>query len=61
MATSEERVDQLERSLQQAGNALQAANFRIATLETAAGALTPPATITPSASMVDIACARETL
>ena len=41
MATSEERLEQLERSLQQAGNALQAANYRIATLETAAGAPTP--------------------
>ena len=54
MATSEERLEQLERSLQQAGNALQAANYRIATLETAAGAPTPPATTTPSASMVDM-------
>ena len=54
MATSEERLEQLERSLQQAGSALQASNYRIATLETAAGAGTPPATTTPSASMVDM-------
>ena len=47
-------TEQLERSLQQAGNALQAANCRIATLETAAGAPTPLATTTPSASMVDL-------
>ena len=55
MATSEERLEQLERSLQQAGSALQAANCRITTLETAAGAATTPsATTTPSASMVDM-------
>ena len=36
MAT-EERLEQLERSLQQAGNALQAANYRISSLETASG------------------------
>ena len=55
MATSEERLEQLERSLQQAGTALQAANCRIATLDTAAGAATTPsATTTPSASMVDV-------
>ena len=53
MTTSEERLEQLERSLQQAGSALQAANYRIATLESAAGATTPTAT-TPSASMVDM-------
>ena len=53
MATSEERLEQLERSLQQAGSALQAANYRIATLESAAGATTLTAT-TPSASMVDM-------
>ena len=46
MAT-EERLEQLERSLQQAGNALQAANYRISSLETAAG------TTTSAASMVD--------
>ena len=47
MAT-EERLDQLERSLHQAGNALQAANYRIASLQTAAG------TTTSAASMVDM-------
>ena len=47
MAT-EERLEQLERSLQQAGNALQAANYRIASLESAAG------TTTSAASMVDM-------
>ena len=47
MAT-EERLEQLERSLQQAGNALQAANYRISSLETAAG------TTTSAASMVDM-------
>ena len=47
MAT-EERLEQLERSLQQAGNALQAANCRISSLETAAG------TTTTAASMVDM-------
>ena len=47
MAT-EERLEQLERSLQQAGTALQAANYRIASLESAAGT-----TIT-AASMVDM-------
>ena len=45
MAT-EERLEQLERSLQQAGNALQAANSWISSLETAAG------TTTSAASMV---------
>ena len=55
MATSEERLEQLERSLKQAGTALQAASCRISTLETAAGAATtPPPTTTPSASMVDM-------
>ena len=55
MATSEEILKQLERSLQQAGSALHAANYRIATLESAAGtATTPTATTTPSASMVDM-------
>ena len=39
MAT-EERLEQLERSLQQAGSALQAANYRISSLETAAGTTT---------------------
>ena len=53
MATSEERLEQLERSLHQAGTALQAANYSIATLETVAGAPTRPSTTTPSASMVD--------
>ena len=47
MATSEER-------LQQAGTALQAANYRIATLETAAGAPAIPETTTASPSMVDM-------
>ena len=51
MTTSEERLEQLERLLQQAGSALQAANYRIATLESAVGATTPTAA-TPSASMV---------
>ena len=41
-------LEQLERSLHQAGNALQAANYRIASLETAAG------TTTSAASMVDM-------
>ena len=51
MAPSEERQEQLDRSLQQAGSALQAANYKIATLEPAAGtATTPTATTTPSAS-----------
>ena len=55
MATSDERLEQLEWSLQQAGSALLAANFRIATLESAAGAATTPtATTAPSASMVDM-------
>ena len=54
MATSEERLEQLEQALQQAGNALQAANCRIATLETAAGAPATPVTTTSSASMVDM-------
>ena len=53
MTSSEARLEQLERSLQQAGSALQAANCRIATLESAAGATTPTAT-TPSALMVDM-------
>ena len=44
----EERLEQLELSLQQAGNALQAANYRIASLESAAG------TTTSAASMVDM-------
>ena len=43
---SEERLEQLERSLHLAGNALQAANNRIASLESAAG------TSTAAASMV---------
>ena len=47
MAT-EERLEQLERSLQQAGTALQTANYRIASLESAAG------TTTTAASMVDM-------
>ena len=37
---SEERLEQLERSLHLAGNALQAANNRIASLESAAGTST---------------------
>ena len=45
---SEERLEQLERSLHLAGNALQAANNRIASLESAAG------TSTAAASMVDM-------
>ena len=45
---SEERLEQLERSSQQAGTALQAANYRIASLESAAG------TTTTAASMVDM-------
>ena len=49
----EERLDKLEQALQQAGTALQAANCRISTLETAAGALATSATTT-SASMVDM-------
>ena len=53
MAASEERLEQLERSPQQGESALQAANYRIATLESAAGATTPTAT-TSSASMVDV-------
>ena len=47
MAT-EERLEQLVRSLQQAGSALQAANYRISSLERAAG------TTTSAASMVDM-------
>ena len=47
MAT-EERLEQLERSLQQAGTALQAANCRIASMEFAVG------TTTTVASMVDM-------
>ena len=55
MATSEERLEQLERSVQPTGSALQAANYRIATLESAAGAATRRiATTTPSALMVDM-------
>ena len=54
MATSEERLEQLEQALQQAGTALQAANYRIATLETAAGAPATLVTTTSSASMVDM-------
>ena len=42
-------MEQLERSLQQAGTAVQAANYRISTLEPAA-----PTATTPSASMVDM-------
>ena len=53
MATSQERLEQLEQSLQQPGSALQGANYRIATLESAAGATTHTAT-TPPASMVDM-------
>ena len=45
---SEERLEQLERSLHLAGNALQAADNRIASLESAAG------TSTAAASMVDM-------
>ena len=52
VATSEERLEQLEQALQQAGNALQAANYRIATLETAAGAPATLVTTTSSASNV---------
>ena len=52
MTTSEERLEQLERSLQQAGSALQAANDRTATLESAAGATT---------LVGRHACARDTL
>ena len=48
MATSDERLEKLERSLQQARNALQAVNYRISSLETAAG------TTTSSPSMVDM-------
>ena len=48
MAVPEERLEQLERSLHLAGNALQAANNRIASLESAAG------TSTAAASMVDM-------
>ena len=47
MAT-EERLEQLELSLQQAGSALQVANYRISSLEIAAG------TTTSAASMVDM-------
>ena len=54
MATSEERLEELEQALLQAGTALQAANFRIARLETSAGAPAPPVTTTSSASMVDM-------
>ena len=42
MAASDERLEQLEQALQQAGTALQAANYRIAALEASAGA---PATL----------------
>ena len=45
---NEERLEQLERSLHKAGNALQAANYRIPFLETASG------TTTSAASMVDM-------
>ena len=48
MATSEKRLEQLEQALQQAGTALQAVNYRIATLETAAGAPAPLVTTTSS-------------
>ena len=54
MATSDERLERLEQALQQTGNALKAANYRIATLVAAAGALATPATTTSSASMVDM-------
>ena len=54
MATSEERLEQLEQALHQAGNALHAANNRIATLETAAGAPATLVTTTSSATMVDM-------
>ena len=54
MATSKERLEQLERALQKAGAALQAGNYRIATLETAAGARAHPVATTSSASMVDL-------
>ena len=54
MATKE-RLEQLKRSLQQVGSALQEANLQdLRPLETAAGAPTPPATTTPSASIVDM-------
>ena len=53
MATSEARLEQLKRSLQQARSAQQAAKYRIASLESAAVATTPIAT-TSSASMVDM-------
>ena len=42
MATSDERLEHLEQALQQAGTALQAANYRIAALEASAGV---PATL----------------
>ena len=42
---SEERLEQLERSLHLAGNALQAANNMIASLESAAGTSTTAASI----------------
>ena len=61
MATSEERLEQLEQTLQQAGNALQAANYRIATLETAAGAPATPVTTTSSTSYGRHAIVREAL
>ena len=48
------RLEQSEQALHQAGNALQAANYRVATQETAAGAPAPPVTTTSSASMVDM-------
>ena len=59
-ATSEERLEQLEQALHQAGNALQAANYRITTLETAAGS---PATLVTNFICLDgrHACAREAL
>ena len=51
---TEERLEQLGQALQQAGTALQAANHRIGTLETAAVAPAPLVTTTSSASMVDM-------
>ena len=54
MATSDEQLEQLERSLQQARSALFAANYKIATLVSAAGTATAPTATTPSASMVDM-------
>ena len=54
MAKSDERLEQLEQALQQAGTALQAANCRVAALEASAGAPATLATTAPSASMVDM-------